>query len=182
MGSLATYRAQDSTADGTPLASFSSIPATFLPQPFHLVSTGGMLNTSRSNLFFLLFSKQPANHKEKTDIDDQTITINGETKGAYSPEQVVALATEDVNKNLKNAESYTWFAVASYLEFYDWSRTLSGQYVATNNARRRNETSGDPYSLKGYRGSKELTFHGRRSDTREKRMRFNVQDAWWWSK
>lgn len=40
--SLAAYRAQDTIADGTPLASFSSVPATLLHEIFHLVTQGGM--------------------------------------------------------------------------------------------------------------------------------------------
>lgn len=57
---------------------------------------------------------------------------------------MAALAASDLTVNLKNAESYTWFAIASYLELKDWSRTLSGTHVAVSNNRRSNVTSAGP--------------------------------------
>lgn len=38
---------------------------------------------------------------------------------------------------ITNAESYTWFATASYLNLHDWSRTLAGEFVSTSNVRAR---------------------------------------------
>lgn len=77
--------------------------------------------------------------KEVTDA----VLSNGET--AYFPQNVAQLARESKSKAVKNADSYTWFATAMYLDQCDWSRQICAQSTSTSTiaARSDNQTSTD---------------------------------------
>lgn len=58
--------------------------------------------------------------------------INGESKKAYGPEYVAALARSSAADAVRNADSYRWFATAAYLDAFDWSRTIGAKVVASS--------------------------------------------------
>lgn len=95
-------------------------------------------------------------------IDDLSVTSRGVTADAYTPEQCAALATEDATQAIKNAESYTWFAIASYLYLQDWSRTFSATYMTSSITRRSNETIYGPHLRVAQDDTKRLNPHHRR--------------------
>lgn len=86
----------------------------------------------------------------------------GVPQDVYTPEEVAELAAFDTATNLNNAESLTWFAVASYLDLQDWSRTLSGQLVGVSNYRRSNGTANEPHRREADDEFKRLSPHQRR--------------------
>lgn len=70
------------------------------------------------------------------------VEYKGTAYDAYGPTLGAALAAADPYKAIHNADNYRWFAIAIYLDGYDWSRTLAGKGPAAN-AKRANVTSSD---------------------------------------
>ncbi|KAI0016078.1 hypothetical protein F4780DRAFT_798719 [Xylariomycetidae sp. FL0641] len=57
-------------------------------------------------------------------VTDVRFRYNGKQTKAYAPRLVASLATiqDATNHTVRNADSYAWFATATYLDRYDWSR------------------------------------------------------------
>lgn len=68
-------------------------------------------------------------------ITDETVSSNGQK--AYFPSNVAKLAEESTAKAVKNADSYTWFATAMYLDQGDWSRQICAQSTSTSTVAKR---------------------------------------------
>ncbi|KMK58909.1 hypothetical protein Y699_00110 [Aspergillus fumigatus Z5] len=104
------------TADGTPLRAALSTPGTLMHELAHLVT--------------------------KQVVTDETLP-NGQK--AYFPPNVATLAAESKAKAVKNADTYTWFAIAMYLDQCDWSRQICAQSTSTSTVAKRsnNQTSTD---------------------------------------
>ncbi|KAF7131077.1 hypothetical protein CNMCM5793_004064 [Aspergillus hiratsukae] len=115
--SLSAWRSKEKIiADGTPLGAALSTPGTLMHELAHLVT--------------------------KQVVTDEKL-INGQT--AYFPPNVARLAEESKAKAVKNADTYTWFATAMYLDQCDWSRQICTQSTSTSSVAKRsnNQTSTD---------------------------------------
>ncbi|GLA52753.1 hypothetical protein AnigIFM63604_009629 [Aspergillus niger] len=116
--SLSAWRSKEKIiSDGTPLGAALSTPGTLMHELAHLVT--------------------------KRVITDETVSSNGQK--AYFPSNVAKLAEESTAKAVKNADSYTWFATAMYLDQCDWSRQICAQSISTSTVAKRsnNQTSTD---------------------------------------
>ncbi|PKX88842.1 uncharacterized protein P174DRAFT_379765 [Aspergillus novofumigatus IBT 16806] len=115
--SLSAWRSKEKIiADGTPLGAALSTPGTLLHELAHLVT--------------------------RQVVTDETLT-NGQK--AYFPPNVATLAEESKAKAVKNADTYTWFATAMYLDQCDWSRQICAQSASRSTVAKRsnNQTSTD---------------------------------------
>ncbi|KAH1298370.1 hypothetical protein KXW98_009336 [Aspergillus fumigatus] len=115
--SLSAWRSKEKIiADGTPLRAALSTPGTLMHELAHLVT--------------------------KQVVTDETLP-NGQK--AYFPPNVATLAAESKAKAVKNADTYTWFAIAMYLDQCDWSRQICAQSTSTSTVAKRsnNQTSTD---------------------------------------
>jgi len=102
--------------DGKPLRAALSVPSTLLYELCHMTSNGG--------------------------ITDQKVTFEGTIYDAYGPKYGAALALASPDDAVTNADSYRWFAIAMYLNDYDWSRTVASR-VSAANAKRGNVSISD---------------------------------------
>lgn len=61
---------------------------------------------------------------------------DGKKKTAYGPVLTGYLAQMDATRTVTNADNYAWFATATYLTGYDWSRVIAGKRVSQATTRR----------------------------------------------
>ncbi|OGE50200.1 hypothetical protein PENARI_c018G04463 [Penicillium arizonense] len=130
MTSTSVYRetGEKIIAEGIPLRAALSIPATFMHELSHYVTVGAV-----------------------TDVP--FTTASGAKTTAYGPENVSLLARSSTDFATKNADSYTWFATAMYLDQCDWSRTICAKSTATSTvtARSDNHTSSYVSGLRSFK-------------------------------
>lgn len=143
--SLSAWRSgQKIIAEGTPLKAALSIPGTFMHELSHYVTHGG-----KSNPFCAL---EVCFHDKCLWIWLNVIAITevpyadtstGLKTTAYGPLFVSKLARSSADFAVQNADSYTWFATAMYLDQCDWSRTICAKStsISTVTARSDNQTS-----------------------------------------
>lgn len=66
-------------------------------------------------------------------VTDVLVTMpDGEVKKAYGAEAVAVLSLARPADSVRNADSYRWFAIAAYLDAYDWSRTVGGTFYSSS--------------------------------------------------